>query len=136
MEAAEIHTCFFCLCQTALSLPPPPVLLLFVLFSSSDSSVRLAKELQEKNRVIQSLQRQLREQAASSHHSSHSDLSPSDRPPSSSSSSSSYSIPSTQSGGRGLGRWQRSAAWLSNSGPQGYFIWSVSQSRVAARAAC
>ncbi|XP_029920528.1 CDK5 regulatory subunit-associated protein 2 isoform X2 [Myripristis murdjan] len=35
---------------------------------------RLSKELQEKNRLIQSLQSQLRGQSPSSHHSSHSDL--------------------------------------------------------------
>ncbi|XP_075870002.1 CDK5 regulatory subunit-associated protein 2 isoform X5 [Nelusetta ayraudi] len=66
----------------------------------------LAKELQEKNRVIQSLQIQLREQGASSHHSSHSDLYHSDR--ASSSSSSSYSSPATQGASRGLGQRQPS----------------------------
>ncbi|KAM9841643.1 CDK5 regulatory subunit-associated protein 2 [Aulostomus maculatus] len=39
----------------------------------------LAKELQEKNRLIQSLQSQIRGQSPSSHHSSHSDLYHSDR---------------------------------------------------------
>ncbi|KAM9306675.1 CDK5 regulatory subunit-associated protein 2 isoform 3-T3 [Pholidichthys leucotaenia] len=39
----------------------------------------LAKELQEKNRLIQSLQSQIRIQSPSSHHSSHSDLYHSDR---------------------------------------------------------
>ncbi|XP_034565146.1 CDK5 regulatory subunit-associated protein 2 isoform X4 [Notolabrus celidotus] len=58
-------------------------------------SRRLAKELQEKNRVIQSLQSQLRGQSPSSHHSSHSDLY-SDR----NSSSSCYSSPTTQGGSR------------------------------------
>ncbi|TKS84792.1 CDK5 regulatory subunit-associated protein 2 [Collichthys lucidus] len=59
----------------------------------------LAKELQEKNRVIQSLQSQLRGQTPSSHHSSHSDLCHSDR----TSSSSCYSSPTTPgvSGARG-----------------------------------
>ncbi|XP_060937138.1 CDK5 regulatory subunit-associated protein 2 isoform X3 [Limanda limanda] len=42
-------------------------------------SRRLAKELQEKNRVIQALQSQIRSQSPSSHHSSHSDLYHSDR---------------------------------------------------------
>nr|XP_020476697.1 CDK5 regulatory subunit-associated protein 2 isoform X3 [Monopterus albus] len=42
-------------------------------------SRRLAKELQEKNHLIQSLQSQLRGQSPSSHHSSHSDLYYSDR---------------------------------------------------------
>ncbi|KAG7241200.1 hypothetical protein INR49_025943 [Caranx melampygus] len=42
-------------------------------------SRRLAKELQEKNRLIQSLQSQFRGQSPSSHHSSHSDLYHSDR---------------------------------------------------------
>ncbi|KAE8285289.1 CDK5 regulatory subunit-associated protein 2 [Larimichthys crocea] len=62
-------------------------------------SRRLAKELQEKNRVIQSLQSQLRGQTPSSHHSSHSDLCHSDR----TSSSSCYSSPTTPgvSGARG-----------------------------------
>uniref|UniRef100_UPI0037E92329 CDK5 regulatory subunit-associated protein 2 isoform X4 n=1 Tax=Semicossyphus pulcher TaxID=241346 RepID=UPI0037E92329 len=59
-------------------------------------SRRLAKELQEKNRVIQSLQSQLRGQSPSSHHSSHSDLFHSDR----TSSSSCYSSPATQGGDR------------------------------------
>lgn len=68
-------------------------------------SRRLAKELQEKNRVIQSLQIQLREQGASSHHSSHSDLYHSGR---ASSSSSSYSSPATQGASRGLGQRQPS----------------------------
>ncbi|XP_035523390.1 CDK5 regulatory subunit-associated protein 2 [Morone saxatilis] len=58
-------------------------------------SRRLAKELQEKNRVIQSLQSQLRGQSPSSHHSSHSDLYHSDR-----TSSSCYSSPTTQGGSR------------------------------------
>lgn len=67
--------------------------------TSSSSSPRLAKELQEKNRVIQSLQSQLRGQTPSSHHSSHSDLCHSDR----TSSSSCYSSPTTPgvSGARG-----------------------------------
>ncbi|KAM6975679.1 LOW QUALITY PROTEIN: CDK5 regulatory subunit-associated protein 2 [Tautogolabrus adspersus] len=56
-------------------------------------SRRLAKELQEKNVLIQSLQSQLRGQSFSSHHSSHSDLNHSDR----NSSSSCYSSPTTQS---------------------------------------
>ncbi|XP_027138012.1 CDK5 regulatory subunit-associated protein 2 isoform X6 [Larimichthys crocea] len=62
-------------------------------------SRRLAKELQEKNRVIQSLQSQLRGQTPSSHHSSHSDLCHLDR----TSSSSCYSSPTTPgvSGARG-----------------------------------
>ncbi|AWP15484.1 putative CDK5 regulatory subunit-associated protein 2 [Scophthalmus maximus] len=42
-------------------------------------SRRFAKELQEKNRLIQSLQNQFRGQSSSSHHSSHSDLYHSDR---------------------------------------------------------
>nr|XP_057905797.1 myomegalin-like isoform X2 [Doryrhamphus excisus] len=42
-------------------------------------SRRLATELQEKNRLIQSLQSQVRGHSPSSHHSSHSDLNPSDR---------------------------------------------------------
>ncbi|XP_040914150.1 CDK5 regulatory subunit-associated protein 2 isoform X2 [Toxotes jaculatrix] len=42
-------------------------------------SRRLTKELQEKNRLIQSLQSQFRGQSPSSHHSSHSDLYYSDR---------------------------------------------------------
>ncbi|XP_041666667.1 CDK5 regulatory subunit-associated protein 2 isoform X2 [Cheilinus undulatus] len=54
----------------------------------------LAKELQEKNRVIQSLQSQLRVQSSSSHHSSHSDLYHLDR----NSSSSCYSSPARQGG--------------------------------------
>ncbi|XP_060917461.1 CDK5 regulatory subunit-associated protein 2 isoform X3 [Labrus mixtus] len=56
-------------------------------------SRRLAKELQEKNFQIQSLQSQLRGQSFSSHHSSHSDLNHSDR----NSSSSCYSSPTSQS---------------------------------------
>ncbi|XP_040013049.1 CDK5 regulatory subunit-associated protein 2 isoform X3 [Xiphias gladius] len=55
-------------------------------------SHRLAKELQEKNRVIQSLQSQFRGQSPSSHHSSHSDLYHSDR--------TSSSCHSTQGGNR------------------------------------
>ncbi|XP_070845922.1 CDK5 regulatory subunit-associated protein 2 isoform X1 [Chaetodon trifascialis] len=58
-------------------------------------SRRLAKELQEKNRMIQSLQSQLRGQTPSSHHSSHSDLHHSDR-----TSSSCYSSPGTHGGSR------------------------------------
>ncbi|CAI5667291.1 unnamed protein product [Oreochromis niloticus] len=58
-------------------------------------SRRLAKELQEKNRLIQSLQSQIRHQSLSSHHSSHSDLSHSDR-----TSSSCHSSPTTQGGNR------------------------------------
>ncbi|XP_073333749.1 CDK5 regulatory subunit-associated protein 2 isoform X4 [Pagrus major] len=58
-------------------------------------SRRLAKELQEKNRVIQSLQSQLRGQSPSSHHSSHSELYHSDR------TSSCYSSSATQGGDRG-----------------------------------
>ncbi|XP_070706541.1 CDK5 regulatory subunit-associated protein 2 [Pempheris klunzingeri] len=54
-------------------------------------SRRLAKELQEKNRLIQSLQSQLRVRRPSSQHSSHSDLHHSDR-----TSSSCYSSPTTQ----------------------------------------
>ncbi|XP_061589722.1 CDK5 regulatory subunit-associated protein 2 isoform X1 [Cololabis saira] len=42
-------------------------------------SRRLAKELQEKNRLIQSLQSQIRGQSLSSHHSSHTDLYHTDR---------------------------------------------------------
>ncbi|KAM9337803.1 CDK5 regulatory subunit-associated protein 2 [Symphorus nematophorus] len=56
-------------------------------------SRRLAKELQEKNRVIQSLQSQLRGQSPSSHHSSHSDLYHSDR-------TSSSCSPAAQGGSR------------------------------------
>ncbi|KAM8742927.1 CDK5 regulatory subunit-associated protein 2 isoform 3-T3 [Acanthopagrus schlegelii] len=59
-------------------------------------SRRLAKELQEKNRVIHSLQSQLRGQSPSSHHSSHSELYHSDR-----TSSSCYSSSATQGGDRG-----------------------------------
>nr|XP_046230565.1 myomegalin-like isoform X2 [Scatophagus argus] len=59
-------------------------------------SRRLAKELQEKNRLIQSLQSQLRGQSPSSHHSSQSDPYHSDR----TSPSSSYSSPTTQGGSR------------------------------------
>ncbi|KAM4720438.1 CDK5 regulatory subunit-associated protein 2 isoform 3-T3 [Anableps anableps] len=58
-------------------------------------SRRLAKELQEKNRLIQSLQSQIRGQAPSSHHSSHSNLSHSDV-----SISSCQSSTSTQGGSR------------------------------------
>ncbi|XP_054874995.1 CDK5 regulatory subunit-associated protein 2 isoform X2 [Amphiprion ocellaris] len=58
-------------------------------------SRRLAKELQEKNRLIQSLQSQIRGQTPSSHHSSHSDLYHSDR-----TSSSCHSSPTTQGGNR------------------------------------
>ncbi|XP_049459390.1 CDK5 regulatory subunit-associated protein 2 isoform X2 [Epinephelus fuscoguttatus] len=58
-------------------------------------SRRLAKELQEKNRLIQSLQSQFKGQSPSSHHSSHSDLYPSDR-----TSSSCHSSPTTQGGNR------------------------------------
>ncbi|KAM4635269.1 CDK5 regulatory subunit-associated protein 2 isoform 3-T3 [Polymixia lowei] len=54
---------------------------------------RLSKELQEKNRLVQSLQSQLRVQSPSSHHSSHSDLSQSDR-----ASVSCHSSPSSHSG--------------------------------------
>ncbi|XP_037547677.1 CDK5 regulatory subunit-associated protein 2 [Nematolebias whitei] len=57
-------------------------------------SHRLAKELQEKNRLIQSLQSQIRSRSPSSHHSSHSDLFHSDM------SSSCHSSPSTQGGSR------------------------------------
>ncbi|XP_072227758.1 uncharacterized protein [Leuresthes tenuis] len=53
-------------------------------------SRRLAKELQEKNRLIQSLQSKIRGQSPSSHHSSHSDLYHS--------SSSCHSSPTTQGG--------------------------------------
>ncbi|XP_075312442.1 CDK5 regulatory subunit-associated protein 2 isoform X4 [Odontesthes bonariensis] len=55
-------------------------------------SRRLAKELQEKNRLIQSLQSKIRGQSPSSHHSSHSDLYHS--------SSSCHSSPTTQGGSR------------------------------------
>ncbi|XP_069571754.1 CDK5 regulatory subunit-associated protein 2 [Brachyistius frenatus] len=55
----------------------------------------LAKELQEKNRLIQSLQSQIRGQSPSSHHSSHSDLYYTDR-----TSSSCHSSPTTRSGSR------------------------------------
>ncbi|XP_053196350.1 CDK5 regulatory subunit-associated protein 2 isoform X2 [Scomber japonicus] len=59
-------------------------------------SRRLAKELQEKNRLIQSLQSQFRGQGPSSHHSSHSDLLLDlDR-----TSSSCHSSPTTQGGNR------------------------------------
>ncbi|XP_017263118.1 CDK5 regulatory subunit-associated protein 2 isoform X2 [Kryptolebias marmoratus] len=58
-------------------------------------SHRLAKELQEKNRLIQSLQSQLRGRSPSSHHSSHSDLFHSDI-----TSPSCHSSPSTQGGSR------------------------------------
>ncbi|XP_042251849.1 CDK5 regulatory subunit-associated protein 2-like isoform X3 [Thunnus maccoyii] len=58
-------------------------------------SRRLAKELQEKNRLIQSLQNQFRGQSPSSHHSSHSDLYHSDR-----TSSSCHSSSATQGGSR------------------------------------
>ncbi|XP_069025335.1 CDK5 regulatory subunit-associated protein 2 isoform X2 [Embiotoca jacksoni] len=58
-------------------------------------SRRLAKELQEKNRLIQSLQSQIRGQSPSSHHSSHSDLYYTDR-----TSSSCHSSPTTRSGSR------------------------------------
>ncbi|XP_029371082.1 CDK5 regulatory subunit-associated protein 2 isoform X2 [Echeneis naucrates] len=47
--------------------------------AAMELSHRLAKELQEKNRLIQSLQSQFRGQSPSSHHSSHSDLYHSDR---------------------------------------------------------
>ncbi|XP_054468052.1 CDK5 regulatory subunit-associated protein 2 isoform X2 [Anoplopoma fimbria] len=56
-------------------------------------SRRLTKELQEKNRLIRSLQSQLRGEGPSSQHSSHSDLYHSDR-----TSSSCHSSPTTQSG--------------------------------------
>ncbi|KAK2819336.1 hypothetical protein Q5P01_024897 [Channa striata] len=56
-----------------------------------DLSHRLAKELQEKNHLIQYLQSKLKGQSASSLHSSHSDLYHSDR-----SCSSCHSIPATQ----------------------------------------
>ncbi|KAM7392630.1 hypothetical protein PAMA_007649 [Pampus argenteus] len=58
-------------------------------------SRRSAKELQEKNRLIQSLQSQFRGQSPSSHHSSHSDLYHSDR-----TSSSCHSSLATQGGSR------------------------------------
>ncbi|XP_035996244.1 CDK5 regulatory subunit-associated protein 2 isoform X2 [Fundulus heteroclitus] len=64
-----------------------------------DLSYRLAKELQEKNRLIQSLQRQVRGRTPSSHHSSQSDLSRSDLTTSSRQSSS-----DTQGGSRTHGR--------------------------------
>ncbi|XP_062415001.1 CDK5 regulatory subunit-associated protein 2 [Pungitius pungitius] len=54
-------------------------------------SLRLTKELQEKNRLIQSLQGQLRSQGSVSQHSSHSDLCHSDR-------TSCHSSSTTQSG--------------------------------------
>ncbi|XP_063746348.1 CDK5 regulatory subunit-associated protein 2 isoform X3 [Eleginops maclovinus] len=57
-------------------------------------SRRLAKELQDKNRQIQSLQSQVRGQSPSSHHGSHSDLYHSDR------TSSCHSSPTTLSGSR------------------------------------
>ncbi|KAM6901049.1 CDK5 regulatory subunit-associated protein 2 [Lycodopsis pacificus] len=56
-------------------------------------SRRLTKELQEKNRLIQSLQSPFRGEGPSSQHSSHSDLCHSDR-----TSSSCHSSPTTQSG--------------------------------------
>ncbi|XP_047425112.1 CDK5 regulatory subunit-associated protein 2 isoform X3 [Mugil cephalus] len=62
-------------------------------------SRRLAKELQEKNRLIQSLQSQIRGQSPGSHHSSHSDLYPSDR-----TSTSCHSSPTSQGGSRGHGQ--------------------------------
>ncbi|XP_026152764.1 CDK5 regulatory subunit-associated protein 2 isoform X2 [Mastacembelus armatus] len=62
-------------------------------------SRRLAKELQEKNRLIQSLQSQVRGQSPSSHHSSHSDLYHSDR-----TSSSCHSSLATQDGIRAHSR--------------------------------
>ncbi|KAM3600500.1 uncharacterized protein V6R79_024305 [Siganus canaliculatus] len=65
-------------------------------------SRRLAKELQEKNCLIQSLQSQLRGHSPSSHHSSHSDLTHSDR-----TSSSSYSSPTTQAAHRANSLGQR-----------------------------
>ncbi|XP_067341071.1 CDK5 regulatory subunit-associated protein 2 isoform X6 [Channa argus] len=55
----------------------------------------LAKELQEKNQLIQYLQSQVKGQTTSSHHSSHSDLYDSDR-----SCSSRHSVPATEGGGR------------------------------------
>ncbi|XP_068562793.1 CDK5 regulatory subunit-associated protein 2 isoform X3 [Cebidichthys violaceus] len=58
-----------------------------------DLSRRLTKELQEKNRLIQSLQSQVRGEGPGSQHSSHSDLCHSDR-----TSSSCHSSPTTQSG--------------------------------------
>ncbi|XP_078143085.1 CDK5 regulatory subunit-associated protein 2 isoform X1 [Centroberyx gerrardi] len=54
---------------------------------------RLSKELQEKNRLIQSMQSQLRGQSPSSHHSSHSDLYHFDR-----ASASFHNSPTTQAG--------------------------------------
>ncbi|KAM4532788.1 uncharacterized protein V3H82_026516 [Fundulus diaphanus] len=64
-----------------------------------DLSYRLAKELQEKNRLIQSLQRQVRGRTPSSHHSSQSDLSRSDL-----TTSSRQSSGDTQGGSRTHGR--------------------------------
>ncbi|XP_074472901.1 CDK5 regulatory subunit-associated protein 2 isoform X1 [Sebastes fasciatus] len=62
-------------------------------------SRRLAKELQEKNRLIQSLQSQCRVQSPSSHQSSHSDMYHSDR-----TASSCHSSSTTQSGNRAHGQ--------------------------------
>ncbi|XP_061555293.1 CDK5 regulatory subunit-associated protein 2 isoform X3 [Phycodurus eques] len=62
--------------------------------ASLDRSRRLAKELQEKNRLIQSLQSQVRGQSPSSPHSSHSDGHPSDG-----AASSCYGSPPVQGGG-------------------------------------
>ncbi|XP_034458290.1 CDK5 regulatory subunit-associated protein 2 isoform X15 [Hippoglossus hippoglossus] len=66
-------------------------------------SRRLAKELQEKNRLIQALQSQFRSQTPSSHHSSHSDLYHSDR--------TSSSCHSTQGGSRSPSQ-RHSSDWM------------------------
>ncbi|XP_047200543.1 CDK5 regulatory subunit-associated protein 2 isoform X6 [Hippoglossus stenolepis] len=63
----------------------------------------LAKELQEKNRLIQALQSQFRSQTPSSHHSSHSDLYHSDR--------TSSSCHSTQGGSRSPSQ-RHSSDWM------------------------
>uniref|UniRef100_A0A1A8RHM4 CDK5 regulatory subunit associated protein 2 n=1 Tax=Nothobranchius rachovii TaxID=451742 RepID=A0A1A8RHM4_9TELE len=68
--------------------------------SPLETSRRLAKELQEKNRLIQSLQNQIRARSPGSHHSSHSDLTL----------SSCHSSPSTQ-GGSGAHGQQHHPNW-------------------------
>lgn len=68
-------TLFCCVAPTQGKIellgPPvrPHIYILFLLLLH-----RLAQELQEKNRIIQSLQSPLREQSPTSHHSSHYDL--------------------------------------------------------------
>ncbi|KAF7217385.1 transcript variant X2 [Nothobranchius furzeri] len=68
--------------------------------SPLETSRRLVKELQEKNRLIQSLQNQIRARSPGSHHSSHSDLTL----------SSCHSSPSTQ-GGSGAHGQQHHTNW-------------------------